>query len=91
MYIARVVGDVVSSVKVEALECHKLLLVEPLDPYGKKSGEPLIAIDMVDSGVGDTVLVVDQGTAAQQILKIEKPPVRTLIVGVIDRIDIEKD
>jgi microcompartment protein CcmK/EutM len=88
MYIAKVIGDVVSSVKYETLKSHKLLLVQQLDPDGTAVGEPLIAIDMVDSGKGDVVLIVDQGTAARQVLTMEYPTVRTLILGVIDRIDV---
>jgi ethanolamine utilization protein EutN len=90
MYIAKVVGDVVSSVKHEHLEGHKLLLVQPVEPGGTPYGEPLIALDMVDSGVGDRVLIVDQGTATRQVLEVELPTVRTVILGVIDRIDYEE-
>ena len=90
MYIAEVVGNVVSSVKHEQLESHRLLLVQPTDPAGRPYGEPLIALDMVDSGVGDRVLIVDQGTATRQVLNVELPTVRTVILGVIDRIDFEE-
>ncbi len=91
MYIAKVVGDIVSSVKHEQLEGYKLLLVQPVKPAGTPYGEPLIALDMVDSGIGDRVLIVDQGTATRQVLNVEKPTVRTVILGVIDRIDFEGD
>ena len=90
MYIAKVIGDVVSSVKYETLTGHKLLIIQPVRPDGTPEGEPLIAVDMVDSGPGDTVLIVDQGTAARQVLEMQYPTVRTLILGVIDRIDLEK-
>lgn len=89
MYIARVVGDVVSSIKHEQLQSHKLLLVQPVEPGGAPYGDPVIALDMVDSGIGDTVLIVDQGTATRQVLEVEKPTVRTLILGVIDEIEFE--
>jgi ethanolamine utilization protein EutN len=88
MYIGKVIGDVVSSVKHESLHAHKLLMVQPVDPDGSERGEPLIAIDMVDSGIGDVVLIVDQGTAARQVLEMEFPTIRTLILGVVDRIDL---
>ncbi|MFH1311664.1 MAG: EutN/CcmL family microcompartment protein [Candidatus Eisenbacteria bacterium] len=88
MYIAKVIGDVVSSVKYETLHSHKLLIIQPLDPDGTDAGEPLIAIDMVDAGKGDVVLIVDQGTAARQVLSQEYPTIRTLILGIVDRIDI---
>lgn len=89
MYIAKVVGDVVSSVKHEQLHGHKLLLIQPMEPGGRLYGEPLIALDMVDSGIGDRVLIVDQGTATRQVLNVDLPTVRTVILGVIDRIDYE--
>jgi len=89
MYIAEVVGNVVSSVKHEQLRAHKLLLVQPTDPGGKPYGKPLIAIDMVDSGIGDRVLIVDQGTATRQVLKVDLPTVRTVILGIIDRVEFE--
>jgi microcompartment protein CcmK/EutM len=89
MYIAKVIGDVVSSVKYETLIAQKLLLVQPLEPDGTETGEPLIAIDMVDSGIGDVVLIVDQGTATRTVMAVEYPTIRTLILGVVDRIDLD--
>ena len=88
MYIGKVIGDVVSTVKHPSLEAKKLLLVQPMRPDGKLEGEPIIAVDMVDSGIGDVVLIVDQGTAARQVLVMDYPTVRTLILGVVDRIDL---
>jgi microcompartment protein CcmK/EutM len=90
MYIAKVIGDVVSSVKYETLHARKLLLVQPVDPDGTESGQPLIAIDMVDSGIGDVVLIVDQGTATRTVMAVDYPTIRTLILGVVDRIDFER-
>jgi ethanolamine utilization protein EutN len=88
MYIGKVIGDVVSTVKHPSLETKKLLIVQPVNPDGEEQGEPVIAIDMVDSGIGDVVLIVDQGTAARQVLTMDYPTVRTLILGVVDRIDL---
>ena len=90
MYIAKVIGDVVSSVKYETLHAYKILIVQPVDPDGTEKGEPLLALDMVDSGKGDVVLIVDQGSAARQVLLMEYPTVRTLILGVVDRIDFHE-
>jgi ethanolamine utilization protein EutN len=90
MYIGKVIGDVVSSVKYETLKNQKILIVQPIDPDMKAKGEPVLAIDMVDSGIGDVVLIVDQGTAARTVLDMEYPTIRTLILGVVDRIDCEK-
>lgn len=88
MYIAKVVGDVVSSVKYPTLTGLKILVVQPIDPDGTEYGEPLLAMDQVQAGIGDVVLIVDQGSAVRQVLKQEYPTIRTLILGIVDRIDM---
>lgn len=90
MYLGKVIGDIVSSVKHESLVTHKLLIVQPILPNGEPEGEPIIAVDTVDSGAGDVVLIVDQGTAARQVLGMQYPTVRTLILGVVDRIYLKE-
>jgi ethanolamine utilization protein EutN len=90
MYIAKVIGDVVSSVKYETLHAQKILVVQPLNPDMTERGEPLLALDQVDAGKGDVVLIVDQGTAARTVLAQQYPTVRTLILGVVDRIDLHE-
>jgi microcompartment protein CcmK/EutM len=87
VYIGKVVGDVVSSVKHDSLTGYKILVVQPVQPDGDIYGEPILAIDMVDAGIGDVVLIVDQGTAARTVLKMEYPTIRTFILGIVDRID----
>lgn len=87
MFLGRVVGDVVATVKHAELEGRKLLLVQPLTPEGKPKGRPVIAIDSVDAGSGDHVLVVDEGNAAAQVLGRPRGPMRTVIVGVVDDVE----
>lgn len=90
MYIADVVGDVVSTHKNERLEGKKLLLVQRLGLDGVPDGSvEVIALDVVSAGVGDRVLVVQEGSSARKIFQDEKIPVQAVIVGVIDRVDIE--
>ncbi len=90
MYIADVVGDVVSTHKNERLEGKKLLLVRRLALDGTPDGSmEVIALDVVSAGVGDRVLVVQEGSSARKIFDDEKIPVQAVIVGVIDRVDIE--
>ncbi len=91
MYIGKVIGDVVSTIKYETLKTHKILIVQPIDPDMKERGEPILALDMVDAGKGDVVLIVDQGTAARTVLSMEYPTVRTLILGIVDRIDLRQE
>ncbi len=86
MFLARVVGDVVATVKHAELERRKLLLVQPLDGEGAPVGRPAIAVDAVDAGVGDHVLVLDEGNGAAQVLRRPRGPVRTVVVGVVDEV-----
>lgn len=89
MFICRVVGDVVSTIKNEHLRGHKLLLVQPVDVDGvTEKGETMIAVDKVDAGPHDLVLVNREGGSARMLLDNAKIPVQAVIVGVIDDIDI---
>jgi ethanolamine utilization protein EutN len=88
VYIAKVIGDVVSSVKYPTLTGQKILVIQPIDPDGTEYGEPLLAMDQVSAGIGDVVLIVDQGSATRQVLKQQYPTIRTLILGIVDRIDM---
>lgn len=88
MFLARVVGSVVATIKHEELEARKLLLVQPLSPDGRDSGKPAIAVDSVDAGPGDHVLVADEGNAAAQVLRRPRGPIRTVIVGVVDDVEM---
>lgn len=88
MLIGKVLGTVVATRKDERLESHKLLVVRPIAPGGTPEGNHLVAIDTVDAGVGETVLVVS-GSSARMASGLEGCPVDAAIVGVIDRIDVE--
>jgi ethanolamine utilization protein EutN len=87
MFLARVVGDVVATIKHAELEQRKLLLVQPLTDTGEPRGRPVIAVDSVDAGTGDHVLVVDEGNSAAQVLGRPRGPVRTVVVGVVDHVE----
>ena len=86
MFLGRVVGDVVATIKHKALEGRKLLLVQPLTGDGVATGRPTIAVDVVDAGVGDHVLVIDEGNGAAQALEQPRGPGRTVVVGVVDEV-----
>ncbi len=88
MYIGRVIGTVVSTIKIDHLQDHKLLLVDQLDLDGNETGEYDIAVDVTQSGPGDTVLVIDEGNGARQVLNIDPGAVRAVIVGVVDEVAI---
>jgi ethanolamine utilization protein EutN len=89
MLIGRVVGNVAASHKNEKLTGAKLLLVQPLELDGKDRGAPVLAIDGVDAGIGDRVLLVQDGKAAQQVLGRGIAAVDAAVIGVVDSLSLE--
>ena len=87
MVIARVLGNVVSTQKNRKLEGTKLLLVQPLDLDGAPRGATVIAVDSVDAGVGDRVLLVLDGKAAMTALDRGLAAVDAAVIGVIDAVE----
>ena len=87
MIIGTVRGHIVSTINHPFYTGKKLLVVEKEDPHGKPGGY-LVAIDGgVGAGIGDRVLVIDEGNSARQIVGDAEAPVRSIIVGVIDHVD----
>ena len=91
MFLAKIKGNVVSTQKNKYLGGHKLLTVRKINIDGKYlDANDMIALDTVDAGIGDTVLVVKEGSAVQQILGHKNAPVHTIIVAVVDDLDIQE-
>lgn len=92
MFLAEVLGTVVSPVQHEALDGQRLLLLRVLLPDGRPDGRPggrtRIAIDRAGAGPGERVLVIDEGNAGRQMLGREDAPVKTVIVGVVDYVEL---
>ena len=88
MILAKVSGTVVATRKDERLLSSKLLLVRPVDPAGKAEGSYMVAVDTVDAGIGDTVLIVS-GSSARMAAGLKDCPVDAAIVGVVDHVDVE--
>lgn len=91
MFIAKVIGNVWATRKHPGLKSATMLLVKAVDPLdgGKLVGEATLALDgNQGAGVGDTVLIVDEGGSARKILKSPKAPVRTVVAGIVDRVHI---
>lgn len=86
MILGRVVGEVVATIKHGDLAGFKLLLVRAESAPGR-SGRTLIALDVVDAGIGDRVLVNDEGNGAAQLLRRARGAVRSVVVGVVDEVD----
>jgi ethanolamine utilization protein EutN len=91
MMLARVVANVVSTEKHPHYKGQKILVVQPLDAAGKAKGKVLVAVDGVQAGIGDRVLVVDEGGSARTVIGDESAlTVRTAICAIVDRVDIEE-
>ena len=88
MLLARIVGTVVATRKDERLVSSKLLIVRPMDPHGKPEGNYLVAVDTVNAGFGETVLIVS-GSSARMASGMKDCPVDAAIVGVVDEIDVK--
>jgi microcompartment protein CcmK/EutM len=90
MLLARIVGTVVATRKDPRLVSNKLLLARPVDPKGKVEGNYLVAVDTVDAGVGETVLIVS-GSSARMASGMKDTPVDAAIVGIVDSVDLATD
>jgi ethanolamine utilization protein EutN len=88
MKLARVVGNVVSTINAPIFEDRTLLLCDLIDPAGAPAGGYMIAVDTVGAGPGETVLLIDEGSSARQILGLSRGPVRTLVVGIVDDVTL---
>jgi microcompartment protein CcmK/EutM len=86
MYIGKVIGTVVATIKISHLEGRKLLLVNQVDLQGEETDYYDVAVDVAQAGPGDTVLVMDEGNGARQILRLDPGAVRAVIVGVVDEV-----
>ena len=88
MKVGKVAGTVVSTINIPLLDEHRLLLCDIQDVSGEASGYT-IAVDVVDAGVGETVLILDEGNSARQILGRDWGAIRAVVVGVIDELVID--
>ncbi|MGI8783162.1 MAG: EutN/CcmL family microcompartment protein [Acidobacteriota bacterium] len=89
MILGRVIDPVIATQKHASFDGTKLLLVQPLNLSLQPEGDPLLAIDAVDAGVGDTVLVVQDGWAACHLLGQKESPVDAGIIGIVDSVDLD--
>ena len=87
MLLARIVGTVVATRKDPRLLSSKLMVARSVDPAGKLEGNYLVAVDTVDAGVGETVLIVS-GSSARLAAGLKDCPVDAAIVGIIDAVEM---
>ncbi len=88
MRCCRVVGPMWAAVKHPAFAGRPLFVVQPLDEHGKDTGNSFVAIDHVQAGVGDKVIVLTEGNGVRQILQMgDIVPIRSAIVGIVDHVE----
>ncbi len=88
MLIARVVGDVVSTIKDEKMAGRKLLIIREVTTGNEVVGKPVVAVDTVDAGIGDVVLVA-QGSSARQTSLTKETPTDAVIMAIVDTLEVE--
>ena len=92
MILAKVVGNIVSDRKIEDYKSLKMLICQPIEPDGTPKGKTTLAVDNVQAGVGDTVLIMDEGGSARMLM--EEPEIftiRAVVAGVVDEITRDVD
>ena len=87
MILAKIIGTVVATQKDERLVSSKLLVAQPLDAHGAARGSQLVAVDTVDAGFGETVLIVS-GSSARMAGQLQEVPVDAAVVGIVDTVEI---
>ena len=88
MVIGQVAGEMVPTIHHPAYDNRRLLVIDRLNLAGSATGGYLIAVATVDAGVGQKVLVVDEGTGARQILDNAEAPIRSVVVGIVDAVNL---
>lgn len=89
MTLGIVIGTVVSTAKHPEYNGLKLYVIQPVDHKRKPSGDSFLAVDVVQAGVGDLVLVNREGNGARQIFKKSVLPIRSVVVGIVDEVDVK--
>lgn len=84
MILGKVTSEIVATVKHPELEGHRILTVVPIDLEGAPSGRAVVAVDRVDAGIGDTVLVNREGGGARMVLDNMRTPVQAVIVAIVE-------
>lgn len=87
MKIARVIGNVVSTIKTQSHSKEKMMVVEPIDMNGKVIGESFLAVDTAQAGIGDLVLILEEGGSAREVMQKPDAAVDAIIVGIVDYLE----
>lgn len=87
MLLARVTGTLWATVKHGSLEGEKLLIVQPLERSGASAGDEVVAVDRAGAGVGEVVLVLQEGGGCRQVMGKGDAPVEACVVAIVDRVN----
>jgi ethanolamine utilization protein EutN len=87
MILGKVIGNVISTIKLPVYQGYKILIVQPVNDKEELQGKSILALDTVQAGIGDTVLVIDEGNSSRLIMNNSTAPVRTMIVGIVDSVN----
>lgn len=88
MILGRITGSVVSTIHHPVVDGRKLLLADRLDSDGNPTGDYLIAMDAIGAGMGETVLILDEGNGARQVLADDSAPIRSMVVAIVDEVEL---
>lgn len=88
MILGKVRGVIYSTINHEFYDGKRLLIVDKIKPDGSPAGGYLIAIDSVDAGIGETVLVIDEGNSARQVVGDSSAPLRSIVIGIVDQVSV---
>jgi ethanolamine utilization protein EutN len=88
MLIARIIGDVVATQKDPSHNARKILLVQPLNLDGSDRGEAVLALDAVDAGIGERVLLSTEGFSAMTAVDRPNSPIDAAVIGIIDEVSL---
>ena len=88
MYLAKVVANIVSTIKLDLYHGKKLLVIRPLDLEGNLTDEARVAVDLIEAGIGDIVVASGAPGVAREVFKVDRAPIRTLIVGLVDTANV---
>ena len=86
MFLGKVCGTIHSTIHHKFYDGKRMLILDRLDAEGQPTGQYLIAVDAVDAGAGETVLVIDEGNSARQVVGDSMAPLRSIIVGIVDEV-----
>jgi microcompartment protein CcmK/EutM len=87
--LGRVAGTVVSTINHPIYDNRRLLMCDLLDSVGSDTGSYLICVDAVEAGPGETVLILDEGNGARQVVGDPNGPIRAVVVGIVDSLTVD--